>query len=78
MLVPHDDDQLNTFIHNLTVLRQRHGLSLKAMAEILHTSPYTLRKLEKGEITSNLYADSIFYAREYFHISIRELFNVRL
>ena len=76
--IPPDDAQLNNLIHNLTVLRQRHGLSQRRMAAVLHTTPYTLRLLEKGVISSHLYVDALFYACDHFQISIRELFNTRL
>ncbi len=73
-----NDDQFSNLIHNLTTLRRRHGLSIRAMAEILHTTPYSLRMLEKGQLTAHLYVNLLFYAQDYFHISIRDLFSTRL
>lgn len=73
-----NDDQFSNLIHNLATLRRRHGLSIRAMAEILHTTPYALRMLERGQLTSHLYVNFLFHAQNYFHISIRDLFAKRL
>lgn len=72
------DDQFRNLIHNVITLRQRHGLSLRQMAEILHITPYMLRKLEKGEISSRLYVDFLFYLRAHFGVSFYELFQTRI
>lgn len=73
-----DDDQLNNLIHNIITLRRQHGLSQRQMAEILHISPYLLRMLERGQVSSRLYVDMLFYLRDYFHISIRDMFGKRI
>ena len=78
MYVPDADDQLSNLIHNVTVLRQRHGLSRKEMAKILHISPYLLRMLESGRISSRLYVDFLFYLRDYFQLSSHDIFHMRM
>lgn len=76
--IPPEDDQLSNLIHNVITLRQRHGLSLRQMAEILHITPYMLRKLEQGQISSRLYVDFLFYLRAHFGVSFYELFQTRI
>lgn len=78
MYIPDADDQLNNLIHNVTVLRQRYDLSRKEMAKILHISPYILRMLENGHISSRLYIDFLFYLRAHFGVSFYDLFQTRL
>ena len=72
------DDQFSNLIHNVITLRQRNGLSLREMAAILHITPYMLRKLERGEISSRLYIDFLFYLRAHFGVSFYDLFQTRL
>lgn len=76
--IPSADDQFSNLIHNVITLRQRNGLSLREMAAILHITPYMLRKLERGEISSRLYIDFLFYLRAYFGVSFYDLFQTRL
>jgi len=76
--IPPEDEQLSNLIHNVITLRQRHGLSLRQMAAILHITPYMLRKLEKGEISSRMYIDFLFYLRAHFGVSFYELFQTRI
>ena len=76
--IPSADDQFSNLIHNVITLRQRNGLSLREMAGILHITPYMLRKLEKGEISSRLYIDFLFYLRAHFGVSFYDLFQTRL
>jgi len=78
MYTPDADDQLSNLIHNIVTLRQRHGLRRKEMAKILHISPYLLRMLENGQISSRLYVDFLFYLRDYFHLSFHDMFHTRL
>jgi len=37
-----------------------------------------LRKLEKGEISSRMYIDFLFYLRAHFGVSFYELFQTRI
>ena len=76
--IPPDDDQLNNLVHNIITLRQRHGLSQRRMAAILHITPYALRMLEKGQISSRLYVDFLFHLRANFGVSFRKLFHTRI
>ena len=78
MYTPDADDQFSNLIHNVTVLRQHHGLSRKEMAKILHITPYLLRMLENGRISSRLYVDFLFHLRDYFHLSFHDMFHTRL
>lgn len=76
--IPSADDQFSNLIHNVITLRRRNGLSLREMAAILHITPYMLRKLERGEISSRLYIDFLFYLRAHFGVSFYDLFQTRL
>ena len=78
MNITANDAQLTNLIHNIITLRQRHGLSQRQMAAILHISPYMLRMLEKGQISRRLYVDFLFHLRSYFHITFNDLFYTQL
>ena len=77
-IIPAEEEELNNLVHNLRALRRRHGLSLRRMAEILHTSVYVVRMLERGQISNWLGVESIFYAGWYFHMSAVELLRKRV
>ena len=77
-IVPEDDQQLQNFIHNVTVLRERHGLSCEQMAGILRITPQQLRQLENGEISSRIYVDIFFCLRWHFGISFQTMFCERI
>lgn len=70
--------EIANLCHNLAVLRQRSGLSLRTMAKILHTTPYVVHMLEKGMISMHFDVMSILYARVYFQVSYQQLFDTRL
>ena len=64
--------------HNLVILRKRHGLSQRAMAQILGISPYSLRLMEKGERLPNVYVDFLFKLVKAFHVNIDDFFESKL
>lgn len=64
--------------HNLVILRKRHGLSQRAMAQILGISPYSLRVMEKGERLPNVYVDFLFKLVKAFHVNIDDFFESKL
>ncbi|MBQ8684111.1 MAG: helix-turn-helix transcriptional regulator [Clostridia bacterium] len=66
------------FLHNLAVLRCRHGLSKKQMATILKISIKTLNKIEQGIQPPRLGVEVIFEAMMHFHIPAAALFAQRL
>ena len=72
------DSEFANLCHNLTVLRQRHKLSKRAMATILHVSSRTLNALESGRVPHGMGPEPIFYAAAYFHISASNLLRMRL
>lgn len=64
--------------HNLVTLRKKHGLSQRAMAQILGISPYSLRVMEKGERLPNVYVDFLFKLVKAFHVNIDDFFESKL
>ena len=64
--------------HNLVILRKRHGLSQRAMAQILGISPYSLRVMEKGERLPNVYVDLLFKLVKAFHVNVDDFFESKL
>ena len=64
--------------HNLVILRKRHGLSQRAMAQILGISPYSLRVMEKGERLPNVYVDFLFRLVKEFHVNVDDFFESKL
>lgn len=64
--------------HNLVILRKRHGLSQRAMAQILGISPYSLRVMEKGERLPNVYVDFLFKLVKAFHVNVDDFFESKL
>jgi len=77
-IVPEDDQQFQNFIHNVNTLRERNHLTRRQMADILHITPYMLRLLERGQISSRLYADIFFHLRAHFGISFKDMFGRRI
>ena len=77
-IVTEGDQHLQNFIHNVNTLREQNRLTRRQMADILHITPYMLRKLERGEISSRLYIDFLFYLRAHFGVSFYDLFQTRL
>lgn len=77
-IVPEDDQQFQNFIHNVIALREQNHLTCRQMADILHITPYMLRLLEKGQVSSRLYVDIFFHLRAHFGISFRDMFNGRI
>ena len=64
--------------HNLVTLRKKHGLSQRAMAQILGISPYSLRVMEKGERLPNVYVDFLFKLGKAFHVNVDDFFESKL
>lgn len=69
------DAQLLNLTHNLTVLRQQHGLTKTAMARLLHTSVRTITRLENNEIPRGLSASILVYAHTHFHVPPHKLLS---
>ena len=68
----------DNLVHNLIVLRKRHGLSQRAMAGILGISVRSLRVLEQGERLPNVDIRFLDRARRYFGVPLETLFHTRL
>ena len=64
--------------HNLVTLRKKHGLSQRAMAQLLVISPYSLRVMEKGERLPNVYVDFLFKLVKAFHVNVDDFFESKL
>ncbi len=71
------EEQLANFVHNVAVLRRRHGLSKRVMAKILHIAPRTLNQMEEGHIPMGMKVNTIYYMAAFFHISAPELLRRR-
>ena len=72
------DSQLLNFAHNLTVLRQQHGLSKTALAKQLHTTVHTLTCLENQDVPRGMGVEVLFYAAERFGFHAYELLEMWL
>ena len=77
-IVTEGDQHLQNFIHNVNTLREQNHLTRRQMADILHITPYMLRLLEKGQISSRLYVDIFFHLRAHFGISFQDMFGRRI
>ena len=64
--------------HNLLTLRKRHGLSQRAMAQLLGISLYSIRVMEKGERLPNVYIDFLFKLVKAFHVNVDDFFESKL
>ncbi|MBQ3127219.1 MAG: helix-turn-helix transcriptional regulator [Clostridia bacterium] len=62
------------FCQNVRLLRERHGLSKRKMAAILHISVPTLEKLEAGILPHCVRTDILFYIHDAFGIEIDDMF----
>ena len=74
----HKDIFINIFTENITYLRKANNLSLKQMAEILNTSTYSIRKIEKGILPPRLKVDVLFKIQNYFVISPEAIVSKKL
>lgn len=72
------DEHLSNFVHNIFILRRSHGLSKRAMAEILHISLYSLNQIEKGQLPPHLGVEALIFAAIHFRIPAHELLSRRL
>ena len=57
------------FCKNILLLRKKHRLSKKEMAQLLGIGISTLGKIEKGELPPRLSASIVFRVYEHFHVS---------
>lgn len=76
--MPRPDSQLFNFAHNITVLRQQHGLSKTAMAKLLHTSVRTLTRMENQEVPRGIGTELLYHAAEQFGFRAYELLEMWL
>lgn len=67
-----------TFLHNITYLRKRDGLSKQNMAKILGIGLASLNLIENGQLPPRLSANIIFCVHEHFGILPKDQFTKRL
>ena len=78
MPTSHECPEFANLCHNLTLLRQQHGLSKRAMAAILHVSVRTLNSIEAGRVPRGMSPNPLFYAAAHFGVRASELLGKRL
>lgn len=68
-------DEIVAFLENVAYLRKVHGLSKKAMADILNIGIASLNTIERGELPPQLGVDVLFRIQAAFDISASALFE---
>lgn len=63
------------FCRNVEYLRVKNGLSLTAMAQMIHTSIHSLKRMEAGEIPDHMTASIILDLAAHFHLHPYRLFS---
>ena len=69
---------IDIFLQNIIWLRKHYGLSKKEMAKKLGISRWSLNKIERGELPSNLKIDVLFCIRKEFGVFMSDVLSVRL
>ena len=69
------DHELENFCAAIKNLRRTHNLTQTQMAQPLHISTATLRKLENGSISPRLNCDVLVRLSKHFGVQIYELFR---
>ncbi len=59
---------MEIFINNIIWIREKYGLSKKAMSEIMHIGVQSLSRLEKGELPCRMCVGVLFYLEAHFGI----------
>ena len=72
------NENSNIISAKLAEYRKKHGLSQRAMAQLLGISPYSLRVMEKGERLPNVYVDFLFKLVKAFHVNVDDFFESKL
>jgi len=67
--------EIDAFCQNVKMLRERHGLSKKEMAEILGIGAASLTKIEQGIIPDRASVSIVIKLSQHFHIEPHKLFS---
>ncbi len=67
--------QFLIFCKNVKYLREKNGLSLTAMAKIMHVTVPILRKIEAGNMPGNTQITVIFHVARHFSYHPARLFQ---
>ena len=73
-----NEQELQNFCKNITLLRKRHGLSKKEMAKLLGIGIWSLNKIERGELPPRLNANVILAVYRQFGVRPSMLFVLPL
>lgn len=66
------------FCSNITWLRQHHNLTYRQMANIIHISVRSLKRMERGELPWTVDAESLLAIKYAFNVSAQDMFYVPL
>ena len=69
---------MEIFIHNVSSIRKKYGLTQKEMAKIMHISISSLSRLEKGMIPKKMMLEAVFCLSDYFNIPCHRLVGERM
>lgn len=72
------DPEIQTLLHNIAFLRRKSGLSKRRFAQLLHTTPQTLTRMEQGILPKGIDVEVFFYAWKHFGFPPSILLSVRL
>lgn len=60
------------FSSNIIMLRKRHGLNLKEMADIMHIDSASLGMIESGNYPARMGTSVFYYLGQHFNIKPRD------
>lgn len=67
--------EVQIFCYNVKVLRERRGLSIEEMAQILKISVFSVWEMERGVLPDEVTIETIFFIQKHFGISAKSLFE---